>query len=223
MATKRDILAQAGRQLGDTSDNFRDDILGPAFDFVLAELAAWECIESVRRVHTFQIRAGVREYETREICNLTPHYPADVLSLTVPTWGPLTGVIYKSADDRDFMRLKLQTSPPATPADQWRVWRLWPNHRILEVWPAAGTDFDGIDFETAFIAPWHAITLDDDVLDIQQEDMQCITLGIQTQGATFSEMLHQDRALLEMKYESAKKRMWGRRHVRPGRIHDRRA
>jgi hypothetical protein len=215
VATKRDILLQAGRQLGDTSDNFLAEILAPAFDFVLAELTALEAIEAVTRTHTFALQQDVREYETREICRLTPHYPADVLSLRVWTWGIVEGKIRK-AIDREYEDQRLIDNPNTR--GRWRLWRLYPTHRILQVHPPAGPLENGTDCEIAFIAPWSAIGLDDDVLDIQQEDLECVALGLQVKGAAFSELLQQDRLLTEQKFQAAARRMWGRRWVRAGRI-----
>lgn len=214
MSTKRDILLQAGRQLGDTSDNFVTDILAPAFDFVMADLTADGCLEAVQRVTTFRVVADQTDYDTREICQLTPHYPADILSLFVPAWNLPLAWVERCRDPDHWLQLRMQFGPAWR--EKWRVWRLWPNHRTLQVYPPADAADAGVDCECTFVAPWRAIDLDDDVLDLSQEDIECVALGIQAKGATFSETLQQDRQLAEMKYQRAKRVLWGRRWVTGG-------
>lgn len=222
MTTKREILLQAGRELGDTSDNFVSDILSPALDFVLRDLTAFECVEAVRSTNTFRLRPGVAEYDTRELCHLTPHYPADVISLTVWTWGLNYGRIKKAETNDEFERVRLadydaETGVSLAQLGRCTLWRLYPNHRTLQLHPAVNADHAD-DCEILFIRPWQAIGLDEDVLDLQEEDIDCAMLGVKTRGQYFSEQLQADRQLTEVKYLAAKKRMWARRWVRAGRI-----
>jgi hypothetical protein len=214
MATKRDILLAAGRQLGDTSEAFVNDILAPAFDFVLSDLTADECIAAVRRLTRFTIEADRYEYDTRGITKLTPHYPAAVLSLFVPDWGIPFGRVEQGLDDDRWDRVRMQYG--TLWREKWRLWRLYPNNRTLQVYPPADALSAGVDCEITFIAPWHSIGLDDDVLDIAQEDIECVALGLQAKGATFSETLQQDRQTTQLLYQRAKRVMWGKRWVTGG-------
>jgi hypothetical protein len=221
MTTKREILLQAGRELGDTSDNFIVDILAPALDFVLRDLTAFECVEAVRTTAMFRFREGVTDYETREICHLTSHYPADIVSLTVWPWGLNWGQIKKAENNDEFERARLQDWDPETGASlaqlgRVTLWRLYPNHHNLQVHPAVDSTHAD-ECEILFIRPWQAIELDEDVLDLQEEDIDCAMLGVKCRGQYFAEQLQADRQLTEMKYQAAKKRMWARRWVRPGR------
>lgn len=214
MATKRDILTQAGRQLGDTSTEFVTDILEPTFDFVLSDLTADECIRAVRRLATFEVEADRYEYDTRTICKLTPHHPAEVLSLFVPDWGAPYGRVPVSIDPERWDGLRMQYGTKWR--ERWRAWRLYPNNRTLQVYPPARAEDAGVDCEITFIAPWRAIGMDEDVLDLAQEDIECVALGLQAKGATFSETLQQDRQMVELKYQRAKRVMWGKRWVTGG-------
>jgi len=215
--TRDEIILQVGRDLGDTSTNFVTDVLNPAFDFVLLDLAQAECIRPLRRTTVFAIRADARDYETREITGLTPHHPAELVSLTVRSWGLPWAVVPRAATDLQFEALRLAEGEAAR--GKWRLWRLYPNHRLLQVHPPADADNDGVECEVLFTVPPLAIAPTDDVLDIEAEDVGVILAGIKTHAASFDQSQAGQVMGLVGIYELAKRRMWGRRwNARPGRI-----
>lgn len=221
MTTKRDICLQAGRDLGDTSANFITDILAPAFDDVMSDLTSAECVEAVRRRETFIIELDKRDHETRELCKLTPHYPLDIINLRVWPWGLPDAKVPRANNQDEFDNFRLLSGEAKR--GRWRIWHVWPNHRLLQVHPPAGPDEAGTECEIIFAAPWRSIALDEDVLDLEQEDISTVVLGIKKHGATFSEMLQSERQLALAEYEAAKRKMWGRRWVHSGNLGQRRA
>ncbi len=215
--TRAEILRLAAIELRDTSPNFIADVLNPIFDTVLLELGRAEAIGAQRASTTFEIRENVRSYETREITQLTPHYPNRIVQLVVYAWGITEGRVRRANTPEEFEQLRLAESE--THRGRWQLWRIHPNNRLLEVTPPADHDNDGVLCEVTFERAPHLIALDQDVTDVELEDIPTIVEGLKAHGAPFSEDTAGQLPAYVQLFELGKRRMWGRRwNNRAGRI-----
>lgn len=203
---RREIIAHAGRELGDLSDGFLERIVNPALDLVLLELAQREAIGALTRLGVFFVEADRRSYDTREITGLVVHAPSRIRRLTVYAWGPVEGEI-----------------PIIDSAEEFRAWRFSENtdtrgkwRRVcmvtpvrLDVTPLAGPDEDGAEVEIEFDAPPDLVQLDDDLAEIRLEDMPVLVDGLRWKLAGYKEEWANEEQINAQKFLAGAARMWG--------------
>lgn len=205
--TKAELLTEAGRRLGDTSANFLTDILDPAFDYVLRDLAQAEAIGTLRRSQLFHVEQDVREYDVLHCTQMTL-LPARVLGLTVYGWGT-RGAITRADPPDEVTWLRLRLGEEAR--GPWQRWRLWPNGRTLEVCPPAGADDAGVECEILFDAQPRALADSEEIPDILEADLETLVYGLQMRLATFGEDTAGDFATAGALYVAGRDRMFARR------------
>ena len=211
--TRDEILALAGTDLGDTSADFLTDVLNPAFDRVLADLAQHEAIGAVQRSHPFTVSQDARVYDTREICGLGQQYPVAVLTLRIWAWGAEGAP--REASDTEYERRRFTDGEDQR--GRWQLWRLYPNIRLLEVHPPADADNAGAECEILFLASPQSIARDDDLIEVLADDVETVTQGLIAHGGDFFEGM--DKAAALALYMQGRSRMWGRRfNSRPLRV-----
>lgn len=220
MTTKREILMNVGRRVGDQSAGFLERAAAPELDNVLLDLAGCEALARIRRTAVYLIEKDRGDFDTRELTQTTPDPPAEILALTVYAWGVSRGRIARAWTLDDFRGRRLRGGADAR--GKWQTWWLHENRARLEVWPPAGDDEEGAECEVEYIASPRSIGMDEDVADIMREDVECIVNGIQARLANEFEELAIDAAAAMELYERGKQRMWGRVHnSRPGRVRPR--
>lgn len=209
--TRTEIVTEAGRRLGDTSAGFLAE-LDKYFDFVLGDLAAAEAIGSLRRLANMTVTTG-RFYQTDSALGLSANvFPYEILSLRVWNWGP-SGLIPRAGSDEEFERERAQSN--GTETGRFRMWRLYPNNRVIEVYPAGSANEVGETVEVLYIAPPSIITGSAEITEVQFEDLETIVYGLQARGAQAKDETAPDIQVVTALYEVGKRRMWGRRYNRP--------
>ena len=204
--TKNEILAEAGRRLGDTSTEFLTTRLSPAFDMVLRDLAAYEAIAALRCVSVFAVEQDVRVYDMLSVTKQLT-YPMRVVSVTVYGWGT-SGEIQEARDD-ELKKLRLLQGEDTR--GYWQLWQAEPNTRRLLVQPPAGEDEAGADCEIVFDASPNILSDEQGIEDILDEDLETIVYGLQMRLAPFGEDTAGDVAMAAQLYFGGRNRMWGRR------------
>lgn len=205
--TKAEILQEAARRLGDTSSDFVAQILTPALDFVLLDLAQHEAMSSLRRTRVFTV-TDARDYDTREITKLMPHYPLMIERIYVWAWGAVVGRISK-VDQQTLDNTRLQDGEDAT--GPWRMWSSTTNPYLLRVHPPAGVDEAGVEAEVTYVAPPAALAANDDILEIGQEHLETLVFGIHARACAFKGETSQDANNQWQLYLDGRRRMWGQR------------
>lgn len=209
--TRTEIVTEAARRLGDTSADFLAEV-DKLFDFVLGDLAASEAIGSLRRVLPMTVTTG-RFYQTDTALGFGAGiYPYEILSLRVWAWGP-QGLIPRAGSDEEFERERAQSSGLET--GRFRMWRPYPNHRVIEVYPAGGAEEVGAEVEVLHVPPPSIIIGGAEIVEVQFEDLETIVYGLQARGAHAKEETALDLQSATALYEAGKRRMWGRRYNRP--------
>lgn len=189
--TKDDILTRVGKRLGDTSSDFLSEVLDPIFDDVMAELALKECIRSLHRVATFTFDEGVTDYSTSDkITGSANVYPRHVLDLKVPGWGYPGGILNRKRDeDWDIIRMSRGVTLSGTP----EMWRLYPNERQFQIWPAPEADDCTDDVEALYIAPPTVLTSASELTELHAEHVPGIVAGMVWYGLPFQDETLVDR------------------------------
>ena len=207
--TKREILLEVGRRLGDTSESFVTQWLAPNLDWVLKDLAKEGCLESLVRTSAFEIEENKRTYDTRVITQSGPHYPDRIESLTVYAWGPSRGMVRRARSIEEFKRRRLHVSE--TKRGVWDLWTTEMGPSRLDVLPPAGPDEVGVICEVEWLASPASIGLNDDLLEVKESHQETIVFGIQARIAAFKEETSADTTTVWPLYVDGRKRMWADR------------
>lgn len=212
---KIEIINHAARLMGDTSAAFVADIVAPNFELVMLDLAQRDCLRQLRRATTFTVEEDKRIYDTREVTQLTPHFPTEICSLTVYAWAG--EAIIPMAPTAEIMR-EYRASAGEDHRGRWDLWFADLTPGRLEVWPPASAAEHGAECEVVFIAPPTALRNEDDVLEIHVEDVPTVVHGLRFLGSGFKEDLVEKQESQAL-YEQGARRIWARTHNgRPGRI-----
>lgn len=202
--TKAEIIEHAARELGDTSTDFKDQVVKPAFELVLQDLAQSDCLD-LKRTATFKAVSGQRTYSVREICGGGVHH-AEVLEINAYVWG----CVVPRCDGEAFTKLRLSLGETAT--GRFQGWRQFPNRETIEFAPPVGADDDGAELQVVFEADPLDIVDDDDVTLVMRREIPALIAGIKWRCALFTQETTAIAGQLAAEYEAAKMRMYGRLH-----------
>lgn len=209
--TRAQIVAEAGRRLGDTSAAFLAEI-NAAFDFVLGDLAASEAIGDLQQVHTAAVLvADQRDYSTQTLSGVAaPNFPDRILSLRVWDFG--VDSLLEQVSDAEFEQAR--ACDGELTVGRPRRWRPWPNSRQVQLHPPADGDADGAAIECVFLAPPATIAGGDPIDQVRAEDLETIVFGLKARLAPFLDESVADPQMDWQLYVAGRDRMWGRRHNR---------
>lgn len=208
--TRDEIVAEAARRLGDTSTGFLAEV-DAAFDFVLGDLAAHEAISPLRRLANMTVTTG-RYYQTDTALGLGANvFPYEIFTLRVWAWSP-DSLIPRAGSDEEFEQLRAAEGEDIT--GRFRLWRLYPNNRVIQVHPPGGAEEAGATCEVLYVAPPSIITGATELTEVQYEDLETIVYGLQARAATMKEETAGDMQIAEALYVAGRQRMWGRRKNR---------
>jgi hypothetical protein len=192
--TKSDILSECARRIGDTNSSFITSTLSPAFDFVLIELAAEECVGLLRKLSTFALNVpGVNTSDGltsitlahSSVLNLAAgRLPQRIKRVTVPSWGWPYGRLRK-ADDEEFERYWLAHG--ASYSGQPRLWRQYPTPATLQLWPAVSSDWNTATLFLEWIAAPTTLTDNQDITELMWSDLPTILAGLYRVGVKFQD------------------------------------
>lgn len=206
--TRDEIIAEAARRLGDQSTAFLAEV-SAAFDFVLQDLAAQECISALRRVSTADVTGlDQRNYPTRDLTGLTtPDYPVRIFSLTVWGWG-IASQLELVNDGLYEMQRQLDGE---TRRGRPRIWRVYPNESNVQVHPPADADNSGETIECLYLAPPTVITGGTQIDEVRREHLETVVHGLRARLAEVLEETAADAATYWQLYVAGRDRMWGAR------------
>lgn len=209
--TKAEIIAHAARELGDTSAAFKDDIVKPAYELVMLELAQADALDLVESA-TFRTVEGQRTYEVREITSGGAHQ-IEVRSIYAFPWGK----VLERLGQEEFALQRMQWGETAT--GQPIYWRTANNRRTIELLPPPNADAAGAELQVNYERNPGDIADSDTVTLVMERELPAIIDGIKLRCALFTSDTAQLVPLLEQKWEAAKARMRGRLHSdRPVRV-----
>lgn len=208
--TRDDIVAEAARRLGDASTQFLAEVQ-LAFDYVLGDLAAHECLGDLRRVASAAtLVAGQRDYDARTLTGLAaPDWPERIVSLRVWAWG-IESLLEGPVVDRVFEARRAADGEDAT--GRPCLWRYFPNRRTVQLHPPAGDDEDGETIECVYLAPPTVLTGAQHIEEIRREDLETIVYGLQARLAPFLDETQADPATAWSLYVAGRDRMYARLH-----------
>jgi len=213
-ATRTELVAEAGRRLGDSSAAFVSEI-DLCFDWVLRDLAGAEAISDLKRTATFAIIASQTDYDTQTITGLaSPYYPLRIEQIRVGAWG-LAGLIPRLSDtDFDLIRASFDTTE-----GRFAGWRVYPNEQTLQVVPAA-SGVEALDTaEVTYVAPPAVIAAGDELTEVRTEFAETVIFGMMARMAPFKEDYAAEGQLWWQLYVAGRSRMRGQRfNSRGGRI-----
>lgn len=217
--TRNALITLVGARLGDTSSAF-DTVLEDYFDRVLEELAANECIRSLRKTNTTQFTASTATYSTRTITGMSsPDFPVDIIHLLVPAWGPLTGRLVR-LEEEEFLRKRMGfTNSDGTAIEgQPAYWCLYPNDQQLYIAPTPSASYVVTNqLEVHYIAPPTAIAGGTDITEIRREHIPVLIAGMIAHGANFQDETLPDLKTARQQFEIGMARMKGLAHREHGR------
>lgn len=217
--TRDALIALVGARLGDTSSAF-DTVLEDYFDRVLEELAANECIRSLRKTNTTQFTASTATYSSRTICGMSsPDYPVDIIRLLVPAWGPTAGRLIRLEEEQFLLkRLAFTDSTGAAVTGQPMYWCLYPNDQQLYVTPTPSSSYVVTNqLEVHYIAPPTVIAGGTDITEIRREHIPVLIAGMVAHGANFQDETLPDLKTARQQFEVGMARMKGLNHREHGR------
>lgn len=208
--TRNQIVAEAARRLGDESTAFVAQV-NSAFDFVLADLAAHECIDPVRQVaNTAVLVDSQRDYDAVELIGGTDGdpYPYEILSLRVWSFG--ADSLLERLDDDSFERLRARDGEDFT--GRPRYWRPYPNRQTIQLHPPCGEDDADAPIEVLYVAAPESVAGSAEVAQLQPEDVETVVFGLKARLAQFLDETVSDAGTDWQLYMEGRQRMWGRRH-----------
>jgi len=207
--TRDEIVTEAARRLGDTSTSFLAEI-DKAFDFVLQDLAANECISALRKVNATQLVVlDQLDYDTLLLTgSTTPDYPIELISLRVWAWSPFSLLI--KTNDRLFEANRSLDGEAIR--GRPRMWRTYPNEATVQLWPRADGDNAGETLEALYVAPPTAISGATQLTEIRREHIEVIVNGLQSRNALFLDETITDPSIAWQLYLAGRDRMFARRH-----------
>lgn len=209
--TKTEIIAHAARELGDTSDSFKTDIVKPALELVLLDLAQADCLD-LRRTSTFLTVEGQRNYAVREITGGTVHQ-AVVLEVRAYPWGK----VIEKKNPSDLADLRMTQGEAAK--GRFLAWAQWPDRSNIEFTPPCDADNAGVEIQVVYESEPQDIPDADDLHFLMKRELPTVIAGIKARCAMFGEDSAAQMALFEGVYQQGKATMFGRLHNdRPGRI-----
>lgn len=216
--TRDDIVAEAARRLGDASDAFIQDVQ-LAFNFVLADLAAAECLDLRRSCTDGAWVSGQRDYQTATLAGLTTNYPERVLSLRCWAWG-LESLLRGPVSDKEYEEARALNvnGDGEEPTGRPLMWRYYPNGGTIQVFPVPGDEEDGIAIECTYMAPPSSILGSDELTELRPEDVETVVFGLQARMAPMLDETMQDGGTAWQLYIAGRERMYARLHN--GRIRD---
>lgn len=208
--TRDDIIAEAARRLGDASAEFTQQV-SLAFDYVLGDLAANECIGDLRRAYDqAELVADQRDYSTRDLTGLNaPDWPDRILAIRIWSFGS-ESLIEGPVPDTAFEARRAADGEDAT--GRPRIWRLWPNSRTLQFHPPPGVEEDGDAIECLFMSPPSTLAGADDIEEIRREDLETVVYGLKARLAPFLDETVSDPNADWQLYLAGRERMWARLH-----------
>lgn len=208
--TRDEIVAEAARRLGDQSTQFLAEV-SAAFDYVLGDLAAHECIGDLRRVYSAaELVADQRDYSTRTLTNLTaPDWPDRIVSLRVWAFG-LESEIRGPVTDREFEACRAADGEEYT--GRPRIWRYFPNRRTVQLHPMPSDEEDGEAIECVFMAPPTVLAGNAAVEEIRREDLETVVYGLKARLAPFLDPTIADPGTDWQLYVAGRDRMYARLH-----------
>lgn len=209
--TKDQIIAHAARELGDESDSFKDDIVAPAFDLVLLDLAQADCLD-LKRTAVFAAVEGQRNYSVREIIGGGVHQ-AQVIEVRAYAWGR----VIRKITAQELAELRM--SQGETAKGRFEAWCQWPNRENIEFTPPVDEDNAGAEIQVLYESEPTRIKGTDDLSFVMAREIPGIIAGIKARCALFTEDTANQLQLLEAMYQQAKDSMRGRLYNdRPTRI-----
>jgi len=209
--TKTEIIAHAARELGDTSDSFKTDIVKPSLELVLMDLAQADCLD-LRRTATFRTVEGQRNYAVREITGGAVHQ-AQVLEVRAYPWGK----VVEKKTPSDFADLRMSQGEAAK--GRFVAWAQWPDRSNIEFTPPCDADNVGVEIQVVYESEPQDIPDNDDLHFLMKRELPTVIAGIKARCAGFAEDTAQQLVALETLYQQGKAQMYGRLHNdRPGRI-----
>ena len=216
--TKLELITRVGERLGDTSADFLT-ILGRVFEDVLAELAANDCIKSLRKTATFTFTANTMNYDTRVITGLAAgHYPMDIISLRIPSWQYAAKLERFSEADFDNWRSIYTDSVGVAIPGAPKGWRLYPNDQQLQVIPVPrAQDVITNGVEILYLKPPAALASGDTITEIRDEHIPALIAGMRKHGLVFQTETLQDLPDAIREFENWKIRMRGEAQRERGR------
>jgi hypothetical protein len=225
--TKREVILQACRELGDTRTDFVDNVATPTLDFIFLDLAHHDAIAALRRTRTFTIEQDRRIYDTRELSQLAPHYPSEIVRLTIYPWQAWWcgwqrgGGLYR-ASRNEIIASRLLGGDEQR--GRWQAWSVDLNPLELIVWPPAGatdvvfTDANGdeqdVECEVEFEALPADVPLDDDLVEIDKRAMNVLVYGLKWRLAAYKREWAPAVAENLSLYREGRSWMWGERKNR---------
>jgi hypothetical protein len=198
--TKAEIAELAGKRLGDTSNDANGflPILREVLDQVIDELAANECIGSLRREASYQFTAATSTYNSGTACGLASGlYPTRIEKLRVPAWEVESEVV-KIEDEELFDSYVAQYGPTYQNRPRW--WRIYPNEQTIEVFPVPRSDDTTASaLKILYWAPPDVLEDADDIVEINRLNFHVIIAGLVWHGLPFQDetLMDRDRALME--------------------------
>ena len=209
--TKSEIIDHAARELGDTSDGFKDAIVKPAFELVLLELAQANALD-LRRTATFRTVLNQRTYEVREITSGQAHQ-VEVLDVYAYPWNAKL----ERLTDADFADRRLTMGQTAVGRPMW--WRQFPNRQVIEVLPSCNADNAGVELQVVYETNPGDIPDNDELTLVMQRELPSVIDGVKLRCAFFAQDTAAMVPLMTARWEEAKARMRGRLHNdRPSRV-----
>lgn len=177
---RSEILLHAGRELHDQSPNYLADVLDPAFDLILADLARAGAISALTSSLTASpLTESVRAYSTRTLSGLAaPYFPLEILSLRVWAWG-LVGILEKVSDAVFAFRRSRDGDTSGQPS----CWRYYPNEQAIELHKIPNSAAASASLEVTYLKPPTLIAQDTDITEVHYEDIPVIVLGLKSHGA----------------------------------------
>lgn len=208
-----DLITQAARELGDTSDDFKDNVLLPCLRFVLLELASDESLIAVEHIEQFALTTD-QTIDVRQATKSPIYVPTRVTRIVVPAWGA-TGVLERVPYDR-LLTMRQTFAEPATDG-QWRYWSFRDPYTI-EFWPDLSTDVlyddDGqpVMAEIWADAPPEAVEATDQIVNLHLEDQPLIVAGLKLKSLQFRDHVPEEFQYCIQLYERLRGRAWARAH-----------
>ena len=208
--TRNEIVAEAARRLGDESTAFLTQV-DKAFDFVLADLAAHECLEPLRDVaNVATLVAEQRDYDTLDLIGGSDGdpYPYEVLTLRV--WGFGSDSLLDRLTDDAFEQMRARDGEELV--GRPRYWRPYPDMATIQLHPPADDESEGEPIEVLYVSAPAAVASGDEVTQVQPEDIETIVFGLKARLAQFLDETVADAQGDWQLYLAGRQRMWGRRH-----------
>lgn len=205
--TRRELLEYAGNELGDRSENFRDRVLSPALDLVLADLALHDCLPRLVRRAAFKLAADVDSYDLGRIVaplTGTTAIPRTIIEATIYAWGP-SGYL-SILQHEDMRRRKLQSNVPGRPF----AVTVLGNDLLLDRKPTEKEA--GTEVELIFLAEPSQAKLEEDVPEIRREYAPVIVNGIVGRSALFDEDMQTEAMRRWPMYEEGRLELFAETH-----------